>query len=160
MFYSKSGSGPLTLWLISEDAIHKIRIVELNWMNWGLMQENNNITRTGDCKKMEGYSSPLCNKIIESLWTRPEKFHLQTLCILRHNTQRDSEGKAYPIFNGFVVSLHSIQSHVVFISLFGFSYYYHHNLWADLQTIQVTSNMPRRSAFFECIRENNILPLV
>ncbi|KGN58623.1 protein N-terminal asparagine amidohydrolase [Cucumis sativus] len=68
-----------------------------------LLKENNNITRKGDRKKMEGYSLPLCNKIIGSLWTRPEKFHLQTLCILQHNTRRDSEGNSYPIFNGFAV---------------------------------------------------------
>uniref|UniRef100_A0A9I9DVP9 Protein N-terminal asparagine amidohydrolase n=1 Tax=Cucumis melo TaxID=3656 RepID=A0A9I9DVP9_CUCME len=67
------------------------------------LDENNNITRTGDRKKMEGYSLPLCNKIIRSLWTRPEKFHLQTLCILLHNTRRDSHGNSYPIFNGFAV---------------------------------------------------------
>ncbi|XP_022152682.1 protein N-terminal asparagine amidohydrolase isoform X2 [Momordica charantia] len=73
-----------------------------------VLKENNHITGSGSRKKMEGYSFPLCYKIIKSLWTRPENFHLQTLCILQHNTRRDSEGNAYPIFNGLAVSLRPI----------------------------------------------------
>lgn len=129
----------------------------LNWMNWGLMQENNNITQSGDREKMEGYSFPLCNKIIESLWTRPEKFHLQILCVLQHNTWRDSEGNACPIFCGLAVGLRSIQFHVLFISfsLFGFGHYYDYNLWVYLQTIQVTLSTQGRSALFECVLKTN-----
>lgn len=54
-------------------------------------------------KKLEGYSYPLCVKIIETLSKRPETFHVQTLFILGHNTKRDSEGNASPIFHGFVM---------------------------------------------------------
>ncbi|XP_019054333.1 PREDICTED: protein N-terminal asparagine amidohydrolase isoform X2 [Nelumbo nucifera] len=50
----------------------------------------------------EGYSFPLCSKIVEVLHKRQEIFHIQTLCILGHNTRRDSDGNTYPIFNGFV----------------------------------------------------------
>ncbi|KDO46063.1 hypothetical protein CISIN_1g019099mg [Citrus sinensis] len=32
-----------------------------------------------------------------------EKFHVQTLHVLGHNTKRDSQGNAYPIFHGFLV---------------------------------------------------------
>lgn len=119
MFYSKSGPEPITLWFISKDAIHTIRIFELNCMHWGLMQESNDIPELEDRKKTEGHSFPLCNKIIECLWTRPETFHLQTLCVLHHNTWRDSEGNAYPIFSGFSVSLWFIQFRsVYFLSSF------------------------------------------
>ncbi|POO00103.1 Protein N-terminal asparagine amidohydrolase [Trema orientale] len=52
---------------------------------------------------LDGYSFPLCSTIVETLKTREEKFHLQTLCVLTHNTRRDFEGNAYPIFNGLVV---------------------------------------------------------
>ncbi|KAF3449986.1 hypothetical protein FNV43_RR06065 [Rhamnella rubrinervis] len=52
---------------------------------------------------MGGYSFPLCTKIVETLRSRQEKFHIQTLCILGHNTRRDSEGNSFPIFNGFAV---------------------------------------------------------
>ncbi|KAL9334257.1 hypothetical protein Peur_074396 [Populus x canadensis] len=53
--------------------------------------------------KGDGYSFPLCTKIIETLHKRKEKFHIQTLFVLRHNTKRDSQGNAYPVFNGFLV---------------------------------------------------------
>ncbi|XVE76670.1 hypothetical protein DITRI_Ditri13aG0000300 [Diplodiscus trichospermus] len=52
---------------------------------------------------MDGYSFPLCRKIVETMQNRPEKFHVQALCVLRHNTKNDSQGNAYPIFNGFLV---------------------------------------------------------
>ncbi|KAI9116593.1 hypothetical protein K1719_012760 [Acacia pycnantha] len=50
-----------------------------------------------------GYSFPLCSKIVQALCTREETFHLQTFCVLGQNTQRDSYGNTFPIFNGFVV---------------------------------------------------------
>ncbi|KAL6569776.1 hypothetical protein OROMI_014290 [Orobanche minor] len=53
--------------------------------------------------KMEGYSYPLCAKIIETLRNRSGKFWIQTLHVLGHNTKWDSEGIGYPIFHGFVV---------------------------------------------------------
>ncbi|KAI4333188.1 hypothetical protein L6164_018026 [Bauhinia variegata] len=53
---------------------------------------------------LDGYSFPLCAKIIQTLWAREEKFHIKTMCVLGHNTRRDSDGNAYPIFNGFGVS--------------------------------------------------------
>lgn len=51
-----------------------------------------------------GYSIPLCSKIVDTLCSREEKFHIRTTCVLGHNTKRDSDGNTYPIFNGFVVS--------------------------------------------------------
>ncbi|KDP20390.1 hypothetical protein JCGZ_05273 [Jatropha curcas] len=53
--------------------------------------------------KLDGYSFPLCTKIIETLERRQEKFHIRTLLVLGHNTKRDSLGNAHPIFNGFLV---------------------------------------------------------
>jgi len=55
-------------------------------------------------EELDGYSIPLCSKIVHTLWSREEKFHIRTTCVLGHNTKRDSDGNAYPIFNGFVVS--------------------------------------------------------
>ncbi|OMO69791.1 DNA repair protein Sae2/CtIP [Corchorus capsularis] len=53
--------------------------------------------------RLDGYSFPLCTKIVETMQKRCENFHIQTLCVLGHNTKKDSEGNAYPIFNGFLV---------------------------------------------------------
>ncbi|XP_051143848.1 protein N-terminal asparagine amidohydrolase isoform X2 [Andrographis paniculata] len=53
--------------------------------------------------ELEGYSYPLCAKIVESLRNRSEKFQIGTLHILWHNTKWDSKGIASPIFHGFVV---------------------------------------------------------
>ncbi|KAL5827502.1 hypothetical protein ACOSQ3_019343 [Xanthoceras sorbifolium] len=53
--------------------------------------------------KLDGYSFPLCAKILNTLQRRQEKFHIQTLFVLGHNTKRDSQGNAYPIFTGFLV---------------------------------------------------------
>ncbi|KAI5679600.1 hypothetical protein M9H77_00827 [Catharanthus roseus] len=53
--------------------------------------------------KYEGYSFPLCDKIVETLEKSNRKFEIQTLHILGNNTRQDSEGNAYPIFSGFVV---------------------------------------------------------
>ncbi|XP_050387054.1 protein N-terminal asparagine amidohydrolase [Argentina anserina] len=63
-----------------------------------------NCTRSENQEKLDGYSFPLGAKIIETLWKRLEKFHIRTLCILRHNTRRDPQGNAYPIFHGFTIS--------------------------------------------------------
>ncbi|KAL7158192.1 hypothetical protein ABFS83_02G125500 [Erythranthe nasuta] len=54
-------------------------------------------------KKLEGYSYPLCTKIIETLRIRSEKFQIRTLHVLGQNTKFDTEGFACPIFHGFVV---------------------------------------------------------
>ncbi|KAL6129818.1 hypothetical protein ACLB2K_073167 [Fragaria x ananassa] len=61
-------------------------------------------TRSENQAKLDGYSFPLGAKIIETLWKRPERFHIRTLFILQHNTRRDPEGNAYPIFHGFMIS--------------------------------------------------------
>ncbi|XP_047253074.1 protein N-terminal asparagine amidohydrolase isoform X3 [Capsicum annuum] len=53
--------------------------------------------------KLEGYSFPLCEKIVDSLAKSNMKFQIHTLHVLGHNTRRDSEGNAYPIFTGFLV---------------------------------------------------------
>ncbi|KAJ6309763.1 hypothetical protein OIU76_014657 [Salix suchowensis] len=66
-------------------------------------QQANGSTRSKTLAEVDGYSFPLCTKIIETLRKRQEKFHIQTLYVLRHNTRRDSQGNAYPVFNGFLV---------------------------------------------------------
>lgn len=53
--------------------------------------------------KLEGHSFPLCKKIVESLAKSNMKFQIHTLHVLGHNTRRDSEANAYPIFTGFLV---------------------------------------------------------
>ena len=62
----------------------------------------------GDCAKPEGYSFPLCCKLVETLQKRRENFHIQTLFILGHNTKLDAQGNTCPIFNGCLVSLLSL----------------------------------------------------
>ncbi|XP_012849804.1 PREDICTED: uncharacterized protein LOC105969577 isoform X1 [Erythranthe guttata] len=54
-------------------------------------------------KKLEGYSYPLCAKIIETLRIRSENFQIRTLHVLGQNTKLNTEGFACPIFHGFVV---------------------------------------------------------
>lgn len=68
-----------------------------------LSKQANGSTRSETQAKGDGYSFPLCTKIIENLRKRKEKFHIQTLFVLGHNTKRDSQGNAYPVFNGFLV---------------------------------------------------------
>lgn len=71
------------------------------------MQHANRGISSGGHQRLEGYSIPLCTKIVETLGKRREKFHLQTFHVLKHNTRWDSEGNAYPIFNGFLVETSS-----------------------------------------------------
>lgn len=59
----------------------------------------------GDYAKPEGYSFPLCCKLVETLHKRRENFHIQTLFVLGHNTKLDAQGNTCPIFNGCLVSL-------------------------------------------------------
>ncbi|XP_060217016.1 protein N-terminal asparagine amidohydrolase isoform X2 [Lycium barbarum] len=54
-------------------------------------------------EELEGYSFPLCKKIVDSLAKSNVKFQIHTLHVLGHNTRRDSEGNAYPIFTGFLM---------------------------------------------------------
>ncbi|KAL5707651.1 protein N-terminal asparagine amidohydrolase [Ranunculus cassubicifolius] len=65
--------------------------------------EHNDGTNGSESDDMNGYSYPLCSKIIEALQQRRERFHLRTLFVLGHNTRRDSVGNSYPIVNGFMV---------------------------------------------------------
>ncbi|KAJ1434415.1 Protein N-terminal asparagine amidohydrolase [Sesbania bispinosa] len=67
------------------------------------LQHANNGTVSESHAKLDGYSFPLCSKIVHTLWSREEKFHIRTICVLGHNTRRDSDGNTYPFFNGFVV---------------------------------------------------------
>ncbi|KAF8021730.1 hypothetical protein BT93_G2008 [Corymbia citriodora subsp. variegata] len=53
--------------------------------------------------EVDGYSLPLCIKLIETLLRRREKFHIQTFLVLGHNTRRDANGLAYPIITGCLV---------------------------------------------------------
>ncbi|KAI3867987.1 hypothetical protein MKX03_035203 [Papaver bracteatum] len=57
--------------------------------------------------ELYNHSIPLCSKIIEALQNKGNKFHIQTFCVLGHNTVRDSDGNAYPVFNGFMVETSS-----------------------------------------------------
>ncbi|XP_015584632.1 protein N-terminal asparagine amidohydrolase isoform X2 [Ricinus communis] len=65
----------------------------------------NGTSRSNSLPKLDGYSLPLCAKIIETLAERKERFHIRTLFVLDHNTETDSEENTYPIFNGFVVEM-------------------------------------------------------
>ncbi|KAF6139160.1 hypothetical protein GIB67_023213 [Kingdonia uniflora] len=67
------------------------------------LQDNDIMVGSQSQAEIKGYSFPLCSKIIEALQRRQESFHLQTLCVLGHNTERDSDGNAYPAFNGLLV---------------------------------------------------------
>ncbi|KAJ0988128.1 hypothetical protein J5N97_006484 [Dioscorea zingiberensis] len=58
-------------------------------------------------KHPDGYSLPLCSKILEVLHCRPEIFHVQTLCVLGHNTKRDENGNPLPIISGFLLDTSS-----------------------------------------------------
>lgn len=69
------------------------------------MQHANGISTSESYTELDGYSTPLCAKLVETLQRRNEKFHIQTLFVLGHNTKRDSQGHAYPIFHGFLVSM-------------------------------------------------------
>lgn len=55
-------------------------------------------------QKQDSYSMCLCSKIIDALHNSQENFHLQTLCVLEHNTKGDSNGNACPIISGVVVN--------------------------------------------------------
>ncbi|CAD6339006.1 unnamed protein product [Miscanthus lutarioriparius] len=57
--------------------------------------------------KQEGYSYPLCCKIVEVLHKSQQQFHLRSFCVLENNTQTDSFGNALPIIGGFVVETSS-----------------------------------------------------
>lgn len=65
---------------------------------------HDHVTGTSEpARKPGGFSLPLCSKIIEALQNRQEKFQIQTLCILRHNTTYTSNGIPLPIISGFLV---------------------------------------------------------
>ncbi|KAH1051304.1 hypothetical protein AAZX31_08G147600 [Glycine max] len=66
------------------------------------LQHANGSTVSESPADLDGYSFPLCLKIVHTLWSREEKFHIRTICVLGHNTRRDSDGNTYPFFNGFV----------------------------------------------------------
>eukprot|EP01018_Ginkgo_biloba_P032962 Gb_29965 [translate_table: standard] len=53
---------------------------------------------------MNGYSWPLCSRIVEILQSMHYNFHIQTLCILNHNTVAGPNGFACPAIRGFVVN--------------------------------------------------------
>ncbi|XP_022765602.1 protein N-terminal asparagine amidohydrolase isoform X2 [Durio zibethinus] len=68
-----------------------------------LVHHANDSTISEGNARVDGFSFPLCRKIVETMQKRQENFHVQTLCVLGHNTKRDSQRNAYPIFNGFLV---------------------------------------------------------
>jgi len=53
---------------------------------------------------LDGYSWPLCLKIVEVLQNMNYNFHVQTMCILNHNTLTGPNGFACPIIRGFVMN--------------------------------------------------------
>ncbi|XP_027342784.1 protein N-terminal asparagine amidohydrolase [Abrus precatorius] len=67
------------------------------------LQHANGSTVSESPADLGRYSFPLCSKIVQTLWSREEKFHIRTICVLGHNTKRDSDENTYPFFNGFVV---------------------------------------------------------
>lgn len=73
-----------------------------SWIYWTFLQHANGSTVSESPADLDGYSFPLCLKIVHTLWSREEKFHIRTICVLGHNTRRDSDGNTYPFFNGFV----------------------------------------------------------
>ncbi|KAF9607315.1 hypothetical protein IFM89_033903 [Coptis chinensis] len=52
--------------------------------------------------KHSGHSFPLWSKLLQALKNRRERFHIQTLFVLGHNTGIDSDGYSYPIIHGLV----------------------------------------------------------
>ncbi|KAG5056350.1 hypothetical protein JHK85_008860 [Glycine max] len=54
---------------------------------------NNSLETEFDVHLIGGFESPA---------DLDEKSHIQTICVLEHNTRRDSDGNTYPFFNGFV----------------------------------------------------------
>ena len=103
MFHLKFGSRTFSLLLIFRrcSCIFKRILIKVNLLIF-VSQHANGTTRSES--HADGYSFPLCAKIIETLGERRERFHIRTLLILGHNTKGDSEGNACPIFNGFMVS--------------------------------------------------------
>ncbi|KAI8545722.1 hypothetical protein RHMOL_Rhmol07G0060500 [Rhododendron molle] len=69
-----------------------------------------NGTRPESKEKMEGYSFPLCVKIVEALQRSRERFHLNTFHVLWHNTRWDSQGNACPVFHGFLLLLFQVET--------------------------------------------------
>ncbi|CAM0910002.1 unnamed protein product [Alopecurus aequalis] len=61
----------------------------------------------GKRSKQEGYSHPLCCKIIEVLHKLEQQFHLRSFCVLGNNTMTDSYGNARPIVGGLVMQTSS-----------------------------------------------------
>ncbi|PWA35638.1 protein N-terminal asparagine amidohydrolase [Artemisia annua] len=65
------------------------------------------------CSEMDGYSFPLCIKIVEKLAESKLKFQIQNFQVLKHNTRWDSEGNVYPIlypnFHGLLPVLIEVQ---------------------------------------------------
>lgn len=74
-----------------------------------------NVSTMSECySDADGYSLPLCTKLVDTMQRRREKFHIQTLHVLGHNTKQDSQGNAHPIFHGFLVSMCLQQSKLLF----------------------------------------------
>nr|GEU95157.1 protein N-terminal asparagine amidohydrolase [Tanacetum cinerariifolium] len=63
--------------------------------------------RVREIRKRKEYSFPLCIKIVEKLAESKLKFQIQNFQVLEHNTRRDPEGNAYPIFHGLLVKTSS-----------------------------------------------------
>ncbi|KAF9612395.1 hypothetical protein IFM89_039391 [Coptis chinensis] len=66
--------------------------------------EDTHLTQNDDISngKHSGHSFPLWSKLLQALKNRRERFHIQTLFVLGHNTGIDSDGYSYPIIHGLV----------------------------------------------------------
>jgi len=75
----------------------------------GFSDASTKVVRSSGTKhiKQEGYSYPLCCKIVEVLHKSQQQFHLRSFCVLENNTMADSLGNALPVIGGFVVQTSS-----------------------------------------------------
>ncbi|XP_059649054.1 protein N-terminal asparagine amidohydrolase isoform X2 [Cornus florida] len=89
--------------VVDHDADTELDVHLIGSFNDALPQHADIGTRSESHSKLDRHSFRLCMKIVEILQRRREKFHIQTLHVLGHNTGWNSEGNAVPVFNGFLV---------------------------------------------------------
>ncbi|KAK6928642.1 Protein N-terminal asparagine amidohydrolase [Dillenia turbinata] len=97
------GLTQMMTWLVDHNAEVELDVHLIGGFEDASPNHMNGSTSPKSRTELNGYSFPLCTKIVKSLLRREEKFHIQTLHVLWHNTRRDFKGNAYPIFNGLLV---------------------------------------------------------
>lgn len=130
----------------------------MNVLNF--MQHGNGSSCSESDANLDGYSFPLCSTIVETLRTREERFHFQTLFVLAHNTRKNSEGHACPIFNGLVVSFQILKSCSFLLHiLFSYSFRIFSHLYKEIRwCLQFLLNC---TIFFRlCYNNSTIAPLL